>query len=433
MIHLGSTRHARPIAAGAALLAGVLVLAGCGRSDSTDQTSSTVVDDSPATGVVTLWAPDGDATALETVLADFRSDNPDLDLQITLVPSDEYNTKLQTAISSGTAPDIAQVYTEAQTKFLSTGAFEPVPDGLVDESSFFDGVWKAGSYDGVTYSVPWYAYTYALIYRTDLAEAGGATVPKTWSETLPFFKALEAGGAQKGFGADVGWDTYTGQALQRYAVQAGQGLLGDDGKSWQIETPDAVDAITHLTEPFLAGVSSIDSPQFLDAMPYFVEGKTGSMLSGPWVIASLDGIAQEPGWTAAHVGTAVQPAGEAGSTGNLGGGSWVVSKDSKNAASAWKVVREMASEKTQLAQFAAYGSMPAVVSAWSDAAISGNPLYDAFLAQLKNVEPMPAVSTWNELSTAIGAELEAVARGTESAEQAAENLQAKADSLGVGD
>ncbi len=416
----------------AASVVAVLALAGCGRTAQTEQSGPVDIDDSAASGTVTVWAPDGDASALESILADFTQANPDLDLDVTLVPSDEYNTKLQTAISSGTAPDIAQVYTEAQTPFLASGAFAPVPEGLVDPSSFFSGVWEAGEYDGQTYSVPWYAYTYALIYRSDFAEAADATPPSTWEETLDFWRALEAGGAEKGFGADVGWDTYTGQGLARYAVQAGASLLSDDGTTWEIDTPEVTAAIEQYTQPYLEGVASIDAPQFLDAQPYFVQGKTGSLLSGPWVIAALDDVAGEQGWTQSHVATAVAAAGPDNRTGNLGGGSWVVSKDSQNQAAAWKVVRELAQPETQVALFDAYGSMPAVQSAWESDAISSNSLYDAFFEQLTDVRPMPAVTTWPELSTEIGAELEAVARGNEDAATAAANLQARADSLGTG-
>lgn len=433
MISIRTTHRRRLVATSAAAVAVAIALSGCGRSSDSGSTADVVIDDSPATGTVTLWAPDGDATALATTLADFRAENPDLDLEVTLIPSDDYNTKLQTALSSGTGPDIAQVYTEAQTQFIASGAFAPVPDGLVDESSFFPGVWQAGEYDGTVYSVPWYAYTYALIYRTDFAEAGGATVPTTWDETLPFYAALEAGGAETGLGADVGWDTYTGQGLARYANQAGASLLSADGSGWDIDTETVIEAIDYYTAPYLDGYAAIDTPQFLDAQPYFIEGKTGSMFSGPWVIATLDTTAGEEGWTAAHVGTAVQPAGPANGTGNLGGGSWVVNAESQNAASAWKVVAALADPATQIAQFAAYGSMPAVVAAWDDPSISDNPLYDAFFEQLKDVQPMPAVTTWSELSTAIGKELEAVARGTETSAEAAANLQSKADSLGVGE
>ncbi|WKK72908.1 extracellular solute-binding protein [Rathayibacter oskolensis] len=166
--------RSRLLLTGGVLAVTALALAGCGRGTDTGAAASAdlTVDDSAATGTVTLWAPDGDAQQLDTVLADYEAENPDLDLEVTLVPSDEYNTKLQTAVAAGTAPDIAFLYTEAQTQFLASDAFAPVPDDLVDSDSFFEGSWDAGEYDGTTYSVPWYAYTRVLIYRSDFAEAG---------------------------------------------------------------------------------------------------------------------------------------------------------------------------------------------------------------------------------------------------------------------
>ena len=425
-------RRLRIAAITATVLATALILAGCSRSSGTDSTASTTVDNTPATGTVTLWAPDGDATVLDKVLADFKKKNPKLDLQVTLIPSDQYTTKLQTAMSSGTLPDIAQVYTESESQFVSSGAFASVPDGLVSPSSFFSAAWDAGSYTGSVYSVPWYAYTRVLIYRKDLAAAGNAKVPTSWDESVPFYQALQAGGATTGLGGDVGWDTYNGQDLAISAHQAGSTLLNADATKWEFDNDKVIAAIQHETSPFLAKVAAVDTPQFLDSQPYFVEGKTASMISGPWVIASLDTTAKQAGWTAAHVATAVLPKGPENGSGELGGGSWVVSKDSKHAASAWKVIREMAQKSTQIAQFKAYGSMPAVQAAWKDSSITSNSLYDAFFEQLKNIEPMPSVSTWSEVSTAIGKELEAVARGDETAAQAAKNLQSQADSIGIG-
>ena len=425
-------RRLRIAAITATAIATALILASCSRSSGSDSTASITVDTKPATGTVTLWAPDGDATVVKKVLADFTKKNPKLDLQVTLIPSDQYTTKLQTAMSSGTLPDIAQVYTESETQFVASGSFAPVPDGLVTPSSFFPAAWDAGSYKNSVYSVPWYAYTRVLIYRKDLAAAGNAKVPTNWDESVPFYQALEAGGATTGLGGDVGWDTYNGQDLAVSAHQAGSTLLNADESKWEFDNDKVIAAIEHETSPFLAKVSAVDAPGFLDSQPYFVAGKTASMISGPWVIASLDTTAKQDGWTADHVATAVLPKGPSNGSGALGGGSWVVSKDSKNAASAWKVIREMSQPSSQIAQFKAYGSMPAVESAWKDSAITSNPLYDAFFQQLKEIEPMPAVTTWGEMSTAIGKELEAVARGTETAAQAAKNLQSQADSIGTG-
>jgi multiple sugar transport system substrate-binding protein len=75
--------------------------------------------------------------------------------------------------------------------------------------------------------------------------------------------------------------------------------------------------------------------------------------------------------------------------------------------------------------------MPAVVSAWQDTAIKGQPLLDAFLTQLKNTRAFPQVSTWVQVATRLGAEMEAVAKGTKTAATAAANLQTYAAGLGT--
>jgi multiple sugar transport system substrate-binding protein len=429
----GPRARSRLTAIGALLAATALVVAGCGRAGETDGSAAApvTVDASPAAGTVTLWAPDGDATELDSALAGFKEQNPELDLQITLVPSDEYNTKLQTAIAAGTTPDIAFLYTEAQTQFLATQAFTPVPDGLVDPSSFFEGSWAAGAMDGTVYSVPWYAYTRVLIYRKDFAEAAGVTAPTTWDETVPFFQALQRGGAVHGHGADVGWDTYNGQTLATFAHQAGATLLSEDGSAWKIDDPAVIEAAEFNASFFTTGVASPDTPQFLDSQPYLVSGQTGSMISGPWVVATLDTTAQQEGWTDQHIATAVLPAGPDNDSGQLAGGSWGVTAASANPQAAWKVVRAMAQQDTQVAQYAAAGSMPAVVAAWNDPSIAGQPLLAPFLEQLKNVRPLPAVSTWNEVSTLLGKAMESVARGRQSAADAMAEVQKQADGIGT--
>lgn len=430
------TIHHRPIrlTAGLAIIASAaLVLSGCGRSDIAEPAVSSTVDDKPAQGAVSLWAPDGDAKALDETLASFLADNPDLDLEVTRIPESEYNTKLQAALASGTGPDIAQTYTEAQAGFIKSGAFAAVPEGLVDKESFFPGSWAAGEIDGTAYTVPWYAYTYALVYRKDIAESAGLKAPITWGDMIPFEKGLMAAGATKGLGASVGWDSYNGQDLAQLVWQAGGELINDEESEWTLDTPEMIDAINYNASYFASGVADTAGPGFLDSQPYFVTGKTASSITGPWVIGQFDAVAEKDGWTAENVGTAIVPAGSAGSIGAIAGGSFGVLSDSENQDAAWKVIRFLSESATQLGQYKAYGSLPAVQAAWDDPAIADQPLLDAFFNQLQNTRSYPQRTTWLQIATQMGAEMESVAKGKETAEEAAANLQAFADSVGTGE
>jgi multiple sugar transport system substrate-binding protein len=57
---------------------------------------------------------------------------------------------------------------------------------------------------------------------------------------------------------------------------------------------------------------------------------------------------------------------------------------------------------------------------------------DAFLTQLKHTRAFPQVSTWQQVATRLGKEMEAVAKGKGTAAQAAANIQAYAESVGTG-
>ncbi|MEV5840540.1 extracellular solute-binding protein [Streptomyces sp. NPDC051985] len=428
---LPSRRGALKLSAGLALL-GAGALTGCGRDTATPAaaSSATPVGDSPATGTLNVWAAQGDADVLDKVIKPFRAANPKLTVKFTLVPNAEYYTKLQSAIAAGKGPDVAQFFPESQAQFLDPSILRAVPDGLVDPKSFFTSLWQAGVAGDVAYTVPWYAYTYALVYRSDLAREAGVKAPTTWDGMVPFLKALQGAGAGHGLGADIGWDVFNGQDVAMYAWQAGGSLLS--GGKWTLNTPAMVEALTYNASFFTSGAADTGGPTFLDAQPYFVSGKTAMMITGPWVVGQLDTAAKKEGWTAAHVATAPLPAGSSGSVSFSAGGSWGVLADSGNPDAAWKFVRYLAKPATQVAQYKAYSSLPAVVSAWDDTAIKGQPLLDAFLTQLKNTRAFPRVSTWQQVATRLGKETEAVAKGTESAAKAAANVQAYAESLGTG-
>ncbi|KQW13997.1 MULTISPECIES: extracellular solute-binding protein [Streptomyces] len=426
-----SRRTALRLTAGMALGA-ALPLAGCGREDDAAAASGAKkVDASPATGTVNVWAAQGDADVLGTVVKPFKSANPDLVVKTTLIPNAEYYTKLQAAIAAGKGPDVAQFFPESQAQFLDSSTLRPVPDGLVDPGSFFKSLWDAGVVDDVAYTVPWYAYTYALVYRSDLAKKAGVQAPTTWAGMEPFLKALQGAGAAHALGADIGWDIFNGQDVAMYAWQAGGSLVTSAGK-WNLNTPQMVDALDYNASFFTAGTADTSGPTFLDAQPYFVSGKTASMITGPWVIGQLDTAAKKSGWTASHVATAPLPAGASSSVSFSAGGTWGVLADSGNTDAAWKLVRHLAEPSTQVAQYKAYGSLPAVISAWDDPAIKGQPLLAAFFTQLKNTRAFPQVSTWQQVATRLGKEVEAVAKGKQTAAKAAANIQAYAESVGTG-
>ncbi|WP_332603149.1 extracellular solute-binding protein [Arthrobacter sp. S2(2024)] len=431
MLNSSPKARARVLALGAAALASALVLSGCGRSSDTAAASTVTVDDKPATGTVNFWAGGDDGAKLPQLVKAFEQANPGVTVKVTQIPSDQFDTKLQTAISAGTVPDMVYLYSQTQTTMLSTGAFAPVPAGLVNTADFFPSLEKATLVGAVPHAIPWYAYANVLYYSKDLADKAGLQAPTSWSSFQSFLDGLQKAGATKAIGMDIGYDTYSAQALDSYVRQAGGQLISGDGTKWTINDPKAVEAAGFWGSMFSRGYASPDSPTFVDTVSSFTTHKIGSVVSGPWFPGWLDS-ANGTGWSAQHLGVAPVPAGPGGSISSLGGGSLAVLKDAKNADAAWKLARWMSTPQAQVQWYGIFGNLPANKSAWNDQSIAGNPLLGPVKTAMDTAALAPAVPTWSQVGTIIGKQLERVARGQASAQTALDEAQRQADAIGTG-
>lgn len=388
------------------------------------------IDDTPATGVLQIWMGGAEGEKLPDFVADFKAANPDLTVEVTQVPSDQFDAKLLTAIAAGTVPDVVRLYSQSQASLMATGAFAAVPEGLVNPDDFFPTVYGTNVKDGVTYGVPMDAYATLFQYRKDLVEQAGLTAPTTWDELKAFGHAMKEQGSTWAFGMDVGYDIYTAQGLNEYVHQNGGSFLNEDGTAWTINSPENVEALEFWGSFFSEGLASPDGPLFLDTVPWFTSGDIVAKDIGPWMEQFLVN-ANGREWVDASLATAPVPAGPAGSFSALGSGSLAVLEDSRNPDAAWKFVRHMAQPETQIGWYKVFGALPAVQAAWDDPSIASNPLLDAERVALQTAVDIPQVRTWNQVGTYLGQQMEYVARGQASAQQVLDDVQSFAESTGL--
>lgn len=426
-MHIFSRR--RSTAVGAIILTAVL-LAGCGRASDSASTDVTI-DDSPATGTLEVWIGGAEGETFASFVDAFEAENPDVTVNVTQIAEEDFDSKLTTAIASGTVPDVVRLYSQTESTMLATGAFAAVPDGLVDESDFFSSMWDTGVVDGTVYSLPWDIYTQVLYYRADLAEAAGVTAPTTWDEAKTFYAALQSAGATWGAGVSVGYDQYSAQDLYAYVLQNGGDFISDDKSEWTINSDANVEALEYWGSLITDGYASADGPGFLDTTSWFSQGTTGSTIIGPWFQGWLT-TANSEDWTADNVATATLPAGSAGSVATLGGGKVAVLKDAANTDAAWKLVKWIEQEDTQLDWYSAASDLPSLTSAWDDPLIADNDLLNAVREELPTAVPVPQVSTWSQVGAIIGEQMERVARGQATAQEALDAAQSQAEAIGVG-
>ncbi|MGV8953392.1 MAG: extracellular solute-binding protein [Cypionkella sp.] len=391
-----------------------------------------LAQEAPATGTLQVWIGGAEGEKLPAFLADFEKANPALDVKITQIPSDQFDTKLLTAIAAGTVPDVVRLYSQSQAGLLATGAFAAVPDGLVDPAAFFTNTYNTNVKGGVAYGVPWDAYATIFQYRKDLAEKAGLETPKTWDELKTFAAAMKAQGVQWPISLDVGYDIYNAQGLNEFVHQNGGSFTNADQTAWTINSPENIAALEYWGSLISEGYASADGPKFLDTVPWFTSGQISAKDNGPWLEQWLVD-ANGADWVASHLATAQVPAGPAGSFSALGSGSLAVLKDAANPEAAWKLVQYLTQPDTQIAWYKAFGSLPAVKAAWDDPAIASNPLLDAERQALQTAVDIPQVSTWPQVGAYLGQQMEQVARGGVSAKEVLDDVQSFAEGVGLGD
>ncbi|QEW04095.1 extracellular solute-binding protein [Microbacterium lushaniae] len=435
MMRTTRTGLSRAVGLGAAVAITAVTLAGCGRAEDGAGSSggSEGISDGPATGAIELWAAGAEGEELPELFDAFIEDNPDVDINMTPIPEEDFVTKMTAAIAAGTVPDLIYVFAEHQPALFATEAFAPVPDGLVDESAFFESVWETGQVDDVAYGVPWFTYARVFQYRADLAEAAGVDAPEDWDDLREFARTLKDTGVAYPLGFYVvPFDEYTAAQFDTFAHQNGGGIIDDDNSAWTINSPENVEALEFYSSLFADGFVSPDGPTSVDSVAYLTEGRLAGVLNGPWLRGWIkDANGQE--WLDANMAALVPPAGPDGDrAASIGGGNWAVPEDADNADAAWKFVQYASEPDVQLTWFELMGNLPTVKSAWDDPAIAEDEALDEVRAAMEFGVPIPAVPTWNQVGKILGEQIERVVRGGATPQEALDTAQAEAESIGVG-
>lgn len=435
-MHTLSPSRRRATMLGIALMtSSAVLLTGCGRADDTGGNAgeSTKVDEKPAAGELEIWAQGADGAELPQMFEKFKKDNPDVDITMTQVPDEEFASKMTAAITAGTVPDLIYAFTETQSSLIATGGFDPVPDGLVEPDDFFEVIWDNAVYDDVAYGVPWYAYSDMVIYRTDLAEASGAEAPTDWDSLRTFGEELKASGVEFPLALYVAYDAYTARQVLTFSKQNGGGFISDDQSEWTINAPENVEALEYWAGLIKDGLASADGPAFLDTVSWSTTGKNAAIIDGgPWFVGWFDDANGE-NWADEHLSLTTMPVGPDGDAATtVGGGSWFVPSDSENKDAAWKFARWMSEPEQQVQWYEIFKNMPAAKAAWDDPTFEGDRLLETVEAGLETGVTLPKVSTWTQVGTVIGEQIEKVVRGGLSAQEALDAAQQQAESIGMG-
>ncbi|HXN01467.1 MAG TPA: extracellular solute-binding protein, partial [Candidatus Dormibacteraeota bacterium] len=292
-----------------ALVALPLLATACG-SASNPNTGANV------NGPVTLqvWAngDEGDKLAASPAITSFKSQNPNITLQITPLPWTVAHDKLITAIAGRQTPDVAMIGTTGMGELTKLNAVTTLPSS-VNKSDFFSGGMDTASWNGTAYGLPWYVETRVVFYRKDLADKAGVSAPpSTWDELMTMAQKLKAGGSKYG----INLQTNDWQEFVPLVWSAGGDVM-KNGK-FTLDSPAAVKALTFYTDFFKKGLTRGSSPPGFDLIQAFVTGDDPMFISGPWMM----GLITKAGLDQSKWAVAPMPKGDKSATSFVGGSDW---------------------------------------------------------------------------------------------------------------
>lgn len=343
-----TTRRMRRIAG--VLIAGAVIggLSACAGGDAVGTAPESIgpegVDDG---STLTLWT----RAPLEKqakLLVEAYNDSHENQVELTVVPNDDYVAKVGAAAGSGGLPDLFAADIVYVPNWVEQGLFQDISaqiDGLDFKDEINAGHLSAGTLDGKEHVLPFVLDLSMMFWNKDLfAEAGldPEVAPANLQEFADAAKAIQALNKPDTYGTATGLNCGGCLVFTWFpSVWAdGEDVLSDDGAE-SLLASDTAKSIYDTWKDLWDSGAVLPSSQD-EAGPTwtagFTEGKVGLMFYPATLLSS----------TPFDAGVAGIPGPEGGASTFVGGDGLGISKDSKKAAQAWNFLNWMMSEEAQV-------------------------------------------------------------------------------------
>jgi multiple sugar transport system substrate-binding protein len=311
---------------------------------------------------------------------------------------------------SGWVPEFADNLVEIGSR-LSPDLKSDLPS-----SSFSTTTWG-----GKTYGVVFTLSLLTLFYNQEHFDAAGiAQPPATWDDLKAYVKELTREG-RYGWVLNYGAPEGIGGVASYWMVylqQAGGQMYGSDGLPVFNDTP-GVDALQLMLDLWKAGTDpgSISYVGINDATNVFTSGKASMMMNWPFMWKP----AQDPSSSkiVGKLGAAILPAGPAGTASIDGTDAWTVTKLSKDPDLSLQLIEFYLSPEQQKSQSIDTGWLPIRLSVLNDPEVQQAATNaKVVLEQAQHPYDSFVTPDYNQVTQAIGTEIQRALKGEKSAAQA---------------
>ncbi len=413
--------HYRKIAVigtAAALVAGLAACSSSSKSSSSGGGGS----GGGGTGPITYVQGKDNNGVLPGLISRWNAAHPDQKVTVKQ-QSDSADDQLQDLTqhfqSKDSSYDVVSVDVVWTAQFAANQWIVPLKgDYALDTSALLPPTVKAATYNGTLYAGPASSDGGLLYYRKDLVP----TAPKTWDELIADCpKKGSASGCYAGQYANYeGLTVNVAEAIN----SAGGQIVKDDGKTPNVNTPEAAKGLDFLVNGFKQGYIPKDAIGFkeTESLNAFAGGNLLFLRNWPYAYAVLNGanskvvgkfdIAPLPG-----------PTGQGASS--LGGHSLAISQYSKNKKTALEFIKFYESADLQKYFLDTGAQAPVLAATYTDPTLVQKYAYlPTLLKSIQTAVPRPVSPFYSAVTKAIETNSYAALQGQKSTQQALSDMQA---------
>ncbi|MDR3556918.1 MAG: sugar ABC transporter substrate-binding protein [Syntrophobacteraceae bacterium] len=381
---------------------------------------------------LTFWAMGAESEAVRLLIPTFEREHPGIRVSVETLPWKGAHQKLLTAFAGGSTPDLCQLGNTWISEFAAVGALTPLgqmvkASSIVEQSDYFPGIWDTNVIGGALYGVPWYVDTRLLFYRKDLLEkAGFDHPPRTRAEWARQMAAIKAMAGPGRYAVLLPLNEF--EPLVSFGLQQSGSMLREGGRYGNFESPGFKRALHFYGSIFRNGWAPLlTDADISNLWAEFAKGYFTFFLSGPWNLSELK--ANMPANLRNAWASAPLPGPNGPGASIAGGSSLVIFGASHHKKAAWQLIEFLSEPKVQSRFYQLVGDLPPRRTAWENSSLAGDPNASAFRVQLERAKPTPKVPEWQHIATEIGLIGERLAHGELTANQAARELDQRADAI----
>ncbi len=404
------------------------LLAGCGSK--VDKEDSKPAEKTKLSYMAFSASPDHDKE-IAAMISEFEKQNTDIIIDYQAVAYNDYFTKLQTLVASGTPPDTFELNYENFVNYASKGTLLDLTEQISNDKDFDESVFDKTAYDVFKYNGKQSGLVSSfsdvvLYYNKDLFDKASVKYPDpswTWKEELEAAQSLtdEGNGIYGTYSPIQFWEFY------KTIAQNGGSIFNEDKTEVTINSKENVETLQWMIDKvnkYNVTPSDAEMGGQSDG-DLFKAGKIAMLRTGIWMFGAFNDapfkwdIALEPGNTQkAH---------------HFFANGVAVSEKTKNAEAAWKWIKFYTSSKEAV--------KIRIDASWELPAISDKTQLEAYLKQtppenrqvvfdaLETLVVPPAIESWNELTDAVGKQLDMAKLGQKTAQEALDDAKVEVEKL----